>query len=566
MKTMLRTSRAAALTALLLAAGPSLIAGSATFVGTTTNGSWTNPANWNPGIPDVGDDVVIANTTLTNVVTLPDSRVIGSVLFGDTGGRTTAFSINNTVAANSLTLTNGLTANGALGGVINLFRIPTIIGADQTWFIAGTPGAVTGDSGIGVDRRANGTQTPFNLSGNLTKTGPGQLTFIGANITNNGNFTINQGVVKFNGGSSTTMSASGGGQIEINSGAKLMLFRNSGAVTCTKPIVLNSGGTLEFGGNNAAGATYGFPLTLSGNVTLSSGGGVAGQKYYVLSGAWNGNAAINGTAVGSDVVILVLSNNITGWTGSLNNAGNGFRIAFASPAPGNAAVAWSLNQAGAVLETYGATDVQLGSLGGSSGTLRNSNPGSTAATVTIGALNTSTTFGGVIADNLAALGVTKTGSGSLTFTGNNTYSGGTLVSSGTLRLQGAAANAGSGNVSVNAGATFGGSGSAVGAVNVAQQGTLVADGGTGSPALTVGPLTFGTAGSDFTTNIANVYLGGKVVATSGLTVNGTCTINVTGAAPAVGTYDLIQHGGSIGGAGYAGFQLGALPYGVVAHL
>jgi autotransporter-associated beta strand protein len=31
--------------------------------------------------------------------------------------------------------------------------------------------------------------------------------------------------------------------------------------------------------------------------------------------------------------------------------------------------------------------------------------------------------------------VTKTGSGSLTFTGNNTYSGGTVVSSGVLRLR-----------------------------------------------------------------------------------------------------------------------------------
>jgi fibronectin-binding autotransporter adhesin len=566
MKTTLQTTLTAALAALSLAAGQTAQAASSTWNGTVST-AWTNAANWNPGIPGVGDDVIIATTTGSgNNLSMSDSRTIGSLLFGDTGGRTAGFSIINTIAANSLTITNGLTANGALGGVINLFRISTIIGADQTWSIGGTPGAVTADSGIGVVPRANGTQTPFDLIGNLTKTGTGQLTFIGANITNNGNLTINQGVVKFNAGSSTTMSASGGGSIIINGGTKLMLFRNSAALTCTKPIVLNSGGTLEFGGNNAAGATYGFPLTLSGNVTLSSGGGLAGQKYYVLSGAWSGNAAINGTALSADVVILVLSNNLTGWTGSLNNAGNGFRIAFASPTPGNAAVAWSLNNAGAVLETFGAANVQLGSLGGNSGTLRNSDPASAPATVTIGALNTSTTFGGVIADNLAALGVTKIGSGSLTLTADNTYSGGTVVSSGTLRLQGAAASVGGGTVSVDTGGTFGGSGSAVGAVNVAHQGTLVADGGTGSPALTVGPLTLGAAGGDSTTNTANVYLGGKVVASSGLTVNGTCTINITGAAPAVGTYDLIQHPGSIGGAGFAGFTLGVLPYGVVAHL
>lgn len=564
MKPMLRTSLAAALTALLTAAGQTTQAASSTWNGTVST-AWTNAANWSPGIPDVGGDVVIANTTANNM-SLSDSRTIGSVLFGDTGGRTAAFSINNTVAANSLTMTNGLTANGALGAVINLFRIPTTIGADQTWSIAGTPGAVTADSGIGVVTRGSPVQTPFNLSGNLTKTGSGQLTFIGANITNNGNLTINQGVVKFNGGSTTVMSVSGGGSIIINNGTKLMLFRNSGAVTCTKPIVLNAGGTLEFGGNNTGGATYGFPLTMNGNVTFSSGGGVAGQKYYILTGDWSGNATVSGTAVGSDIVILVLSNNIAGWTGSFNNAGNNFRIAFASATPGNAAVAWSLNNAGAVLETYGAANVHLGSLGGNSGTLRNSDPTAAPATVTVGALNTSTTFGGVIADNVAALSVIKTGSGSLTLMANNTYSGGTVVNGGTLRLQGAAATAGSGNVSVNAGATFGGSGSAAGSVNVQSTGTLVAEGGTGSPALNVGPLTLGASGSDSTTNVINAYLGGKVVATSGLTVNGTSTINIAGAAPAVGTYDLIQHPGTIGGAGFAGFNLGALPYGVVAHL
>lgn len=550
--------------AILLAAATSLQAAVSTWNGTTSV-FWTNAVNWSPGIPAAGDDVVIGNTTANNL-TLTDPRTIGSLTFGTTGTRTTAFQIASNVLGSSLTLTNGLVANGNIGAVINFFRIPTIIGADQTWSIGGTPGAVTADSGIGVVPNVNGAQMPFTLNANLTKTGTGQLTFIGANISGNGNLTINQGVVKFNGGSSTTMSASGGGSIVINSGGKLMLFRNSGALTCTKPITLNAGGVLEFGGNNAAGATYGFPLTLSGNVTFSSGGGLAGQKSYTLTGAWSGNAAVNGTAVGSDIVILVLSNNITGWTGSFNNAGNAFRIAFSAAAPGNPGVAWSLNNAGAILETLGATNVQLGSLAGNSGTLRNSDATAQPAVVTVGALNTSTTFGAVMADNTGSLGLVKVGSGTLTLTGNNTFSGGTIISNGTVLLQGTTAAVGSGSVAVRSGASFGGRGTASGTVSLDAGATIQAPGGIGAPPLNVGSLTLGNAGTDTTTAQVDVYFGGKIVCGGSLAVNGTNTINIAGGAPPVGVYDLITYTGTIGGNGFAGFKLGTLPPTVVANL
>src|SRR5262249_6098486 len=141
------------------------------------------------------------------------------------------------------------------------------------------------------------------------------------------------------------------------------------------------------------------------------------------------------------------------------------------------------------------------------------------------------------------------------------------VSNGTVLLVGAGASAGSGSVSVQSGAAFGGSGNASGAVTVNAGGTIRADGGTGTPPLNVGSLTLGTTASDTTTSSINVYLGGKISNSSTLTVNGTNTVNIVGAAPAVGIYDLITYtGGSIGGAGFSGFQLGALPFGVVANL
>ncbi len=552
--------------AILLAAATTVPAASSLWLGTnaTAGTAWTNPPNWFPvGVPNVGDDIVIADATGNNL-NLADGRTIGALTFGTTGTRASAFTIGSNAPNASLTINNGLVANGNIGGVLNFLRLPTVIGADQTWSIGGTPGTVTTDSGIGVTTLGTPNQVQFALNANLTKTNTGQLTFIGANITGNGNLIINQGPVKFNGGSTTTMSVSGGGSIIINSGGKLMLFRNSGAVICTKPITLNAGGTLEFGGNNTGGAVYGFPLTLSGNVTFSSGGGTATAKNYFLTGAWSGTAAINGTAVGSDPVILVLSNNLAGWTGSFNNAGNGLRIGFSTAAPGSAAVAWSLNNAGAVLETYSATSIELGSLSGNSGTLRNSGGG--PATVTVGALSTSTTFGAVMADNTSSLGLVKVGTGTLTLTGNNTFSGGTIVSNGAVLVQGSTASAGSGSVTVRAGALFGGSGNANGAVTVDLGGTIRAAGGIGAPPLNVGTLTLGSGSTDNTTSEVDAFLNGKIVCAGGLTVNGTNVINIIGAVPAVGVYDLITYTGAIGGNGFSGFKLGVLPPGVVANL
>src|SRR5678815_5476733 len=96
----------------------------------TTSAQWTNAPNWSPGIPNTGDDVVIADTTGSgNSLSMADSRTIGNMLFGASGSRTTTFQITNTVAANSLTFTNGFTANGNAGALatVEFFRVPIFI-------------------------------------------------------------------------------------------------------------------------------------------------------------------------------------------------------------------------------------------------------------------------------------------------------------------------------------------------------------------------------------------------------------------------------------------------------
>ena len=536
----------------------------------TWNGSattaWTNAINWSFGVPAVGDDVVIADSTGSgNTLSLSDSRTIGNFQFGTAGNRTTTFQILNTngPTTSTLTFTNGFLANGSAGALatVEMFHVPITIANDQTWNVGGSPGNATTDAGIRLRERTTGNPTVLTLNGTLFKTGPGQLSFVGQTV-GNGNVVVNQGSLKLNAGGTTLLTLNGTGSITVNNGGSLMISRNSGTWNFTKAVVLNSGSTIQFGGGTAT-SLYPFPVTWNGNVTLSAV--ATGTELNILSGAWSGNASINMAQAGAQQVSLILSNDISGLSGSLNHAANLVRLDFAAPCPGNANMAWSLNNAGAIMETLGAANINLGSLAGASGTLRNSDPTANPATVTVGQLNTDTTFGGVLADNTGTLGLVKVGTGTLTLTGVNTLTGGITVNNGTVFLQGAAASVGGGSVTVHSGAAFGGSGNANGAVTVLNGGTIRADGGAGSPPLNVGTLTLGSGATDITTSSINLYPGGKIANTGTLTVNGTNIVNIIGAAPPAGIYDLITYAG-LSGAGFAGFQLGALPFGVVAHL
>ena len=86
--------------------------------------------------------------------------------------------------------------------------------------------------------------------------------------------------------------------------------------------------------------------------------------------------------------------------------------------------------------------------------------------------NADYTFGGVLRDGTVPegggiLGLTKTGSKILTLTGANTYGGGTIVSGGKLLVNNTAdSGTGTGSVTVNSGATLGGTGTIAGAVIV----------------------------------------------------------------------------------------------------
>ena len=212
------------------------------------------------------------------------------------------------------------------------------------------------------------------------------------------------------------------------------------------------------------------------------------------------------------------------------------------------------------------------------------NNGGSPSTLTLGyAASGGSVAGGSYAGNIVngtgAISLVKIGSTTQTLAGANTYSGATVVSNGTLQVASPGSLAGSavtvqtnatldinggtvnGSITVNSGGTV--SGSNGGTVNS----SVTFNGGSslslpGAGALNLTNLTFAGAGT-MGINVAN---GGllNVTTTDGVTNNGavnSITINITGTAPAPGTYQLITYTGSLKGSGFNAYKLGSIPGG-----
>ena len=165
--------------------------------------------------------------------------------------------------------------------------------------------------------------------------------------------------------------------------------------------------------------------------------------------------------------------------------------------------------AGATYDTTGG-DETIDGLSGS-GTFTGS-----GATLTVGFNNATSTFAGVISGG--GMKLIKTGSGTFALTGANTYTGETTINAGTLLLNGSLVNGGPNpDVIVNSGATFGGTGTTPGSVQV-NAGGIVAP-GTSPGILNTGSITFAS-----TSTFAVEIVGNGGVGNS----NGHDQLNVTG--------------------------------------
>lgn len=316
-----------------------------------TSTDWATAANWTPGVPAAGADIIIADATgSTNNMVLDASHGIGSFTFGTTGTRTAAFTLQTNAFV--LTLANGIVANGNFAAVGPNLRGNFIVSGDQTWDVAGASGIFSDDRGVafrGVNDTAATTPSgTLVLNGNVTKIDTGAVMLIGLDVSGNGNITVDAGALKLNAGSSQPLNIGGGGNITVNGTSSLFLARNSGTFNVTRPIIMNGTSTMSLG--NGSNSTIASNMAWNDTAhTLSL------ATSFTFSGAWTGLATVNKTGAGE----LTLSGTNTGFSGTLNI--NGGRVNFTSPFPGTVNLAAG-NQIGGESTLSGALSLNGGTI------------------------------------------------------------------------------------------------------------------------------------------------------------------------------------------------------------
>lgn len=302
------------------------------------------------------------------------------------------------------------------------------------------------------------------------------------------------------------------------------------------------GGTLTLGGIN----------TFKGDVSISGGAVIiksptalgAGTKTIFVNGATNSpSLRLDGTG-GSFALptgfSLVTSNDNSASPALLNIGGNNTISGTISPTTGGAGAGNTRIQ------------VQAGTLT-LTGNIAPAPAAASSLTLILDGSANGTVTGSIGNTGANSLGVTKEGTGTWTLTGANTYSGATQISGGRLNLT--TAQTGTGALTLADGATFGL--------------TLVAVGQSLNPAtLNLGTTTGTTVALDLG-SFGNPTA--PIINTSALTVNSSTTIGVSALGLSVTDGVLVPyiplfHYTTLGGLGFAGFTLGALPSRVQATL
>ena len=364
---------------------------------------------------------------------------------------TNTYTGKTTVSGGLLTLNIPNGTDGALGAV------PASPVADQFIFDGGalslgSAANETWSANRGITITANGGQiqgasSDLNIPGNITgpgaliKTNSSNLTLSGQN-TFAGNFTIYGGGVRFNGNDTA-----GHGTVIVGPTTAIVTLRNLAVApasfvtsTLTNNIILNGGGSSDIdltcsngpnqftlSGNISGNAylTRGRASGASGNVLLSGNNSFSGGLY------WGRGTITLGTPTALGTGAVTSTNLVAGESNILQSA---------TSLTGLNAVANTFNLSG-LLIAAGAYDLELSgpfNLVGVSETITNRSSA---------AFSLSGVVGGTGA-------LTVSGPGTTTFAGSsaNTYSGGTTVN-GSLDVA-KDGGLGSGNVTVNSGATL----------------------------------------------------------------------------------------------------------------
>jgi autotransporter-associated beta strand protein len=304
-------------------------------------------------------------------------------------------------------------------------------------------------------------------AGSVTVVGNNAVVLAGAN-TFTGGLYLNSGSLQL-----AIDNAIGTGVLRIAGGE----LRASGATrTLTNSVVLNGSFTL------GRGTTLSGPIALANDVVITSvNPDVQAFTTSTLGGAITGTRGLTFTDGVNPTGTLLLSGANSYAGGTTLNSGTlqlGNVTALGTPT-GNLAVNGGTLNLNALSPT-------VGRLSGTGGVIANLASGTSTLTTNSPA---DSTFSGALQHGATGqlLALTKQGAGTLTLSGVNTYTGPTTVSAGRLNVTGSLATGTT--VSVASGATLGGNGSILGALNLAA-GAVHAPGNPAGAQTVGGPLTY----------------------------------------------------------------------------
>jgi fibronectin-binding autotransporter adhesin len=376
------------------------------------------------------------------------SVVAGSIELAASGGVTGYLSVVDSMVETQNILLGG--GSGTLefsGATIKLLGGSSVL---DTLLISGfSPGDVEVQSGgLTVDTHGGNAWINSEMTGTgaLTKTGAGRLRLTTANSYEGGTH-INGGAIEI-----TSNSSLGEGEVMLGAGELRAFLSSTVAGDLSGGIQLvsvsaNQTGTFSAVANQTLTLAPMDFLLVEGSTMQVGSAGNTGEVVFAPTGA----------------VALTATSNLVVAAGTLTAANEqlAFITSIAASTTVQAGATLDFNDqlaGGSISALFGAGVVQIGSLSNS--------------TLTVG----SGSFDGNISGNGALV---KEGSGTLTLSGQNAFIGGTTVNAGTLIVNGDLAF-GLGQVTVNDGATLGGSGI---------MGTIFLEGGTVAPGNSSGNLT-----------------------------------------------------------------------------
>ncbi len=518
-----------------------------TYTWNNTGTDWNNPSSWNTGgAPIATADVAVFGATVSTNADLSASVSITRVT-ANTSGASSSYTLGSANGSSLTLVGTGTAASSALnyGPTSGTFTIsaPLIFGAAAA--STQTVNVVDAGGAISISGPVSSTN-----SITLAKTGAGTLELKGTN-TYTGTTTVSGGTLGI--GNNSALGTSGltitANTTIRSTGTEAFTLANNVSWNNTL-VTFGTGatGNLTFGALAATGtANNKFVTVNNAQTTFSSYSGVGLNFTGSGTGAlvFTGNFSTSGSLIINNSMVAVggtlAANAITLGGGVLGTNGNFTR----SLGTGVTNVGWTAATNGGFAAYGGDLSVNLGDAGtpatltygaanfiSSGSTLLLSHAAATGtvdfrnslnlagAAQTVQVNNGSAAIDAKLTGTLSNGGLTKTGTGTLELTGANDYAGGTIVSAGKLLVNNTTGSGtGSGSLTIDAGASLGGSGTI---------GSVTSIAGTLSPGNSPGILTFSNAVTLETGSATIIEINGATTRGTdydGVNFNGSLTVN-----------------------------------------